>query len=130
MTASSKTAIKTAKALHSGAAYSQAIISENLVFVAGQVPVDPQTKEITGTTVAEQSRAVLGYIKEILVEAGCAMDDIVKLNCYLTDLTKFQEMNDVFAEFFNEPYPARATVGVQLIGFQVEMECIARLPNK
>ncbi|MFD0715554.1 RidA family protein [Paenibacillus sp. GCM10027626] len=123
-----KKEIKTSSALHSGANYSQAILAGDSVYVAGQVPIDPYTKQVTGETVAEQTRSVLTYIKAILAEAGCTMDDIVKINCYLTDISKFQEMNEVFAEFFSRPYPARVTVGVQLIGFQVEMDCTARLP--
>lgn len=120
-----KSAIYTDKALHSGATYSQAIVAGDLVFVAGQVPVHPITKEVVGESVYEQSCAVLGYISAILEEAGCGMNDIVKLTCYLTDLAQFSEMDRAFAQFFEQPYPARATVGVQLIGFHVEMECIA-----
>lgn len=121
----SKTAIYTDKALHSGATYSQAVLAGDFVFVAGQVPVHPQTKQVMGVSVYEQTCAVLGYIKAILEAAGCGMNDIVKLTCYLTDLAQFPEMDRAFAQFFEQPYPARATVGVQLIGFQVEMECIA-----
>lgn len=121
-----KTAVRTDKALHSGACYSQAIVTGDLVFVAGQVPVHPQTKEVVGNTVYEQSCHVLDSMKAILEEAGCTLNDIVKMNCYLTDLNEFTEMNRAFQRYFTEPYPARVTVGVQLIGFHVEMDCIAR----
>ena len=121
-----KQAIRTDAALHSGASYSQAIVTGDLVFVSGQVPVHPETKAVIGTTVYEQTCAVLESIQAILAEAGCALDDIVKLNCYLTDLAQFPEMNHAFARYFQEPYPARVTVGVQLIGFEVEMDAIAR----
>jgi 2-iminobutanoate/2-iminopropanoate deaminase len=122
-----KRSIFTNKALHSGAFYSQAIVAGDLVFVAGQVPVDPITKAVIGKTVFEQTCAVLGYMQAILEEAGCTLNDIVKINCYLTDLTQFAEMNRAFEQFFQEPYPVRTTVGVQLIGFEVEMDCIARM---
>ncbi|MFD0715585.1 Rid family detoxifying hydrolase [Paenibacillus sp. GCM10027626] len=124
-----KQSLYTDKALHSGASYSQGIVSGDLVFVSGQVPVDPATKQIKGGSIREQTHAVLQSIRAILAEAGAGMDDIVKLNCYLTDLKHFTEMNEVFSSYFNEPYPARITVGVQLIGFDVEMDCIARISS-
>jgi len=123
----SKRAVYTDRALHSGALYSQAIVAGDWVHVAGQVPVDPVTKQALGGSIYEQSLAVLSYIEAILTEAGCTMDDVVKMNCYLTDLTQFAEMNRAFASYFREPYPARVTVGVQLIGFDVEMDCVARM---
>lgn|GEM_PF-1498288 len=122
-----KEAVYSERALHSGALYSQAIRTGDWVYVAGQVPVDPVTKQPQGGSVYEQSCAVLGYIEAILTEAGCRMDDVVKMNCYLTDLAQFSEMNRAFASYFKEPYPARVTVGVQLIGFDVEMDCVARI---
>lgn len=122
-----KRAVYTGKALHSGASYSQAVVTGDLVFVAGQVPVDPATKEVVGTSVFEQTCAVLEFIRAILEEAGSGLNDIVKIHCYLSDLARFSEMNRAFAQYFQEPYPARVTVGVQLIGFDVEMDCIARI---
>jgi len=122
-----KQAVYTERALHSGALYSQAIVTGDWVHVAGQVPVDPVTKQPLGGSIYEQSLAVLRYIEAILAEAGCTMDDVVKMNCYLTDLAQFAEMNRAFASYFREPYPARVTVGVQLIGFDVEMDCVARI---
>lgn len=121
-----KQAIRTHAALHSGAFYSQAIVTGDWVFVSGQVPVHPETQAVIGTTVYEQTCAVLESIQAILAASGCELDDIVKLNCYLTDLAQFSEMNRAFARYFQAPYPARVTVGVQLIGFEVEMDAIAR----
>ncbi len=121
-----KQGVYTEKALHSGAFYSQAIITGDLVFVSGQVPVDPSGQRI-GSTIYEQTCAVIEYIKSILEEAGCTLDDVVKMNCYLSNLADFQEMNRAFDTYFQQPYPARVTVGVQLIGFDVEMDCIARI---
>ncbi len=121
-----KKAVYTDKSLHSGALYSQAVITGDWVFVSGQVPIEPETRALSGKTIYEQSVAVLGFIQSILAESDCTMDDIVKMNCFLTDLNSFAEMNRAFELYFKKPYPARATVGVQLIGFDVEMDCIAR----
>ena len=122
-----KREVYTKAAPHLGAHYSQAIVTGDLVYVAGQIPIDPVTGAPVGGSVYEQSRYVLGLIRAILEQAGCTLDDIVKMNCYLSDLHQFREMDRAFAEFFKPPYPARATVGVQLVGCDVEMECVARI---
>lgn len=125
-----KMEVYTNKTVHSGAFYSQAIVSGSMVYVSGQIPLDPKTNMLISDTVYEQSIAVLNFLKMILEEAGCTMDDILKLNCYLANLNDFAEMNRAFESFFNKPYPARSTVGVQLFGVKVEMDCIARISEE
>ena len=105
---------------------SQAIIAGNSIYVAGQVPNDPETGKLVTGGLEEQTVRVLENIKAILEEAGASMDDVVKVNVYMTDLADFAKMNEVYKRYFREDYPARATVGVKLAGpFQIEIECVA-----
>ncbi|MDX6767620.1 MAG: RidA family protein [Candidatus Methylacidiphilales bacterium] len=109
--------------------YSMAIRSGDLVFTAGQIPLDPASGEITGKTVAEQTRRVLLNLKAVLLAAGCTPDDVLKTTVFLTDLAAFAEMNTVYAEFFREPHPARSTIQVSALpkGALVEIEAVARV---
>jgi 2-iminobutanoate/2-iminopropanoate deaminase len=119
-----KKSIMTNKAPMPAGSYSQAILTENLVFVAGQGPLDPATKTVP-TTVSEQTRQVLTNIKNILLEAGSSMDKVVKVSVFLSDIKYFNEFNKVYEEFFNEPFPVRTTVGAQLNNIDVEIDVIA-----
>ena len=108
-------------------AYSQAIRSGNLVFTAGTLPISPETGEIVGDTVGEQTEQVLENIKAILEEAGCKMDDVVKATVHLADMKLFNEFNEVYTRYFPNPKPARTTVGSQLNKVLVEIDVIASL---
>jgi len=105
--------------------YSQAIISEPFVFVAGQGPADPKTGAIAADIQA-QTRQVLTNIRQILEASGCTMDDVVKVSAFLADLKDFDAYNQVYKEFFTEPFPVRTTVGCQLSNILVEIDVIAR----
>jgi len=109
--------------------YSIAVRSGDWVFTAGQIPLDPATGELTGASVADQTRRVLLNLKAVLAASGCAMDDVLKTTVFLTDLARFAEMNTVYAEFFQEPFPARSTIQVAGLpkGAQVEIEAVARV---
>jgi reactive intermediate/imine deaminase len=109
--------------------YSQAVRVGNTVWVSGQIPLDPRTKELVTGDVEAQIRQVFDNLKAIVVAAGAALDDVVKANIYLTDLSHFALVNKVMAEYFREPYPARAAVGVAALprGARVEVECIVAL---
>jgi len=109
--------------------YSQAVRVGNTVWVSGQIPLDPRTKELVTGDVEAQIRQVFDNLKAIVVAAGATLDDVVKANIYLTDLSHFALVNKVMAEYFREPYPARAAVGVAALprGAQVEVECIVAL---
>lgn len=105
--------------------YSQAIVDENYVFVAGQGPVDPATGK-TPEDITAQTRQVLTNIKNILEAAGTSMAEVVKVSAFLADLKYFNAYNEVYKEFFPEPFPVRTTVGAQLSNILVEIDVIAR----
>jgi 2-iminobutanoate/2-iminopropanoate deaminase len=106
--------------------YSHAVVADALVFISGQGPVDPETGTMPDTF-ADQVRQTLKNVQIILEAAGSSLDSVVKVNAYVTDLTRFQEFNEVYREFFQHDPPARTTVGASLLGFLVEIDCIARL---
>ena len=108
-------------------AYSQAVVAGNLVFVSGQIAINPQTGKLEGKTVGEQTRRVLSNIKAILSAVGLSEKNVVKTTVYLTDLSHFGELNEVYNEFFKGHKPARETVEVKALslGALVEISAIA-----
>src|SRR4051794_22279239 len=106
--------------------YSHAVIANGLVFVSGQGPADPATNIVPDSFVA-QVRQTIRNVQTILRGAGAELADVVKVNTYLSDVTRFQEYNEIYKEFFPESPPARTTVGSQLVGIQVEIDCVAVL---
>lgn len=125
----------TKKAVHTSGApaaigtYSQAIRSGNLVFLSGQIPLDPATMELTGDDFEARARRVFENLKAVAHAAGGDLDRIVKVTIYLTDLANFAAVNAVMADYFTEPYPARAAIGVASLpkGADVEAEAILAL---
>ena len=108
--------------------YSQAIDSgAGLVFVSGQLPIDPSTGAFPQGGVAEQTRQSLTNAKAILSAAGLGLENVVKTTVFLADMGDFAAMNEVYAQFFSAPYPARSAVAVKALpkGALVEIECIA-----
>jgi 2-iminobutanoate/2-iminopropanoate deaminase len=123
---SKKRKVMTSKGPNPIGPYSQAIIAGDTVYVAGQGPFNPSTREIVSGGIEEQTARTLENIKAILEAAGASMDDVVKVNVYLADLGDFAKMNEVYKRYLKEDYPARATVGVKLLGtMQIEIECVA-----
>jgi 2-iminobutanoate/2-iminopropanoate deaminase len=120
--------VRTFKAPAPKGPYSQGRKGGGLVFVAGQVPFDTSGKMV-GSTIEEQTRATLENVKAVVEAAGATLADVVKVNVYLSDLAHFAAMNEVYASFFSEPYPARTTVHAGLLGFLVEIDAIAALPG-
>ena len=102
--------------------YSQAVVIGNLVFISGQIPIDSETGKLIQGSFEEQARRVLDNIKAIIEAAGGTMDDIVKVTVYMRDLSKFQEFNRVYAEYFKGGYPARVVVGVARLPLDAELE--------
>jgi 2-iminobutanoate/2-iminopropanoate deaminase len=97
-----------------------------LVFVAGQVPVDPATKNVVEGAIAEQTRQVIENITAILASASCGLGDVLKVSVFLADMGDFAAMNDVYHEMFPEPYPVRTTVQAGLApGFLIEIDVVA-----
>ncbi len=109
--------------------YSQAVRVGNTVWVSGQIPLDPATKQLVEGDIAAQTRRVFENLKAIATAAGGSLNDAVKVTIFLTDLANFTTVNDVMTQYLAEPYPARATVGVAQLprGAQVEIECVLQL---
>ena len=107
--------------------YSQGIQAGSTIFVSGQLPIDPATGAFAGEDVASQTRQSLTNIKNILAAAGASMNDVVKTTVMLKNIGDFAAMNAVYAEFFTEPFPARAAYQVAALPKDalVEIECIA-----
>lgn len=105
--------IKTDKAPAAIGSYSQAVKVDNTVYLSGQIPLDPQSMEIVSSDFTEQARQVFSNLRAVCEAANGSLSHIVKLNLYLTDLSDFAAVNEVMAEFFEQPYPARAAVGVK-----------------
>mgnify|MGYP003575858205 CR=1 FL=1 len=106
--------------------YSHAVVANGFVFIPGQGPVDPDTGTMPDAF-ADQVRQTLRNVQTILEAAGTSLDNVVKVNAYVTDLTRFQEFKEVYGEFFQQDPPARTTVGSSLLGFLVEVDCIASI---
>lgn len=106
--------------------YSQAVKTGNLIFISGQIPLDPKTGDIVDGSIEDQANQVLDNIKSICEAAGHGLEDIVKITIFLTDLGNFATVNEVMKNYFKEPYPARATVEISglPLGVNVEIEAI------
>jgi 2-iminobutanoate/2-iminopropanoate deaminase len=107
--------------------YSQAIVANGLVFVAGQVPIDPSTGKVVEGGIREQTRRVLENVKAILEAAGTSMDKVVKVNVYLKRTDDFAAMNEVYSQYFPKEPPARTTVVTDMVReeFLIEIDVIA-----
>ena len=107
--------------------YSQAIDAGNMVFVSGQLPINPSTGAFAEGGVAGQTRQSLTNMKAILQEAGLDLSNVVKTTVFLADMGDFTEMNGIYSQFFAQPYPARSAVAVKTLpkNALVEIECIA-----
>lgn len=107
--------------------YSQAVQAGSTIYVSGQIPIDPAVGELVPGGIEEQTRRSLTNISNILSAAGYSMQDVVKTTVLLADINDFAAMNAVYAEFFTEPYPARAAFQAAAIpkGAKVEIECVA-----
>lgn len=109
--------------------YSQAIITGNTIFVSGQLPINPETGAFAEGGIKAEARQSLTNIKNILAEAGTGMDSVVKVTVLLADINDFAAVNEVYAEFFSEPYPARSAFAVAALpkGANIEIEAIAEI---
>jgi 2-iminobutanoate/2-iminopropanoate deaminase len=107
--------------------YSQGIATGQLVFTAGQIPINPATGKIEATTIEDQTRQVLRNVDAVLRAAGSGLHKVVKMTVFMTDLGDFKAMNGVYAEFFPSEPPARSAVQVVALplGVQIEMEAVA-----
>lgn len=120
-------AIHTEKAPAAIGPYSQAIEVNGLIYTSGQIPVDPATGAFAEGGIKEQTRQSLTNVKNILEQAGSGLSNVVKTTVFLNDMNDFADMNEVYAEFFQQPYPARSAVAVEKLpkGALVEIEVVA-----
>ena len=125
----SKEPIQTNKAPEAIGACSQAIKSGDLLFISGQIPLNPETMEVEDSSFEESAYRVISNLENICKEAGASLDDIVKLNIYLLDLGNFASLNKIMEEKFSQPFPARATVEVAGLpkDVMIEMDAIVSL---
>jgi len=121
-----KEVISTDKAPAAIGTYSQAVKVENTVYLSGQIPLIPESMELVSGPIEQQIRQVFINLTAVAEAAAGSLKDVVKLNVYLTDLENFARVNEIMAEFFTKPYPARAAVGVAELpkGAEVEMDAV------
>ena len=125
----SRKPIHTERAPQAIGTYSQAIRAGHTVYLSGQIPLDPATKELISGDIETEIRRVFENLKAVAESAGGNLSQAVKVNIYLTDLTHFAKVNEIMAQYFPQPYPARAAVGVAALprGARVEAECVLYL---
>jgi reactive intermediate/imine deaminase len=106
--------------------YSQAIRHGSLVFLSGQIPLDPATMDLVGGDIDAQIRQVFENLNHVCAAAGGTLEDVTKLNVFLTDMAHFPRVNEIMSQYFRQPYPARAAIGVAALpkGAAVEMDAI------
>ena len=126
-----KKPIFTTKAPAAIGPYSQAVQWGDVVFISGQIPLDPENGQLNNATFEDETNQVLDNLEAICQEAGGTLDHILKLTIYLTDLSKFDVVNSIMASRFSEPFPARATVEISKLPKEVsiEMDAILSITN-
>jgi 2-iminobutanoate/2-iminopropanoate deaminase len=122
-------AILTDKAPKPIGPYSQAVRYGNLVFSSGQIPIDPATGELVTGDIVKETEQVFANLAAVLAAAGTSLDRAVKTTVFLTDMGQFAKVNEVYARYFREPFPARSTVQVAALpkGVSVEIEVVAEV---
>lgn len=108
--------------------YSHAVESGDLVYLSGQTPLDSTTGKLVAGDISAQTKQCFANLRNVLMAAGLTMDEVIKVNVFLTDMANFSAMNSVYERQFSSPYPARTTIGVASLplGADVEIEMIAR----
>lgn len=109
--------------------YSQAVKSNGIVYISGQIPLDPRTMEVVEGGFGAMARRVFDNLAAVARAAGGGLDDALKVNIYLTDLGNFAKVNEIMAEYFTEPYPARAAIGVAELprGVPIEIDAVLEI---
>lgn len=119
---SNKSIIQSDSAPQAIGTYSQAVKAGNTVYLSGQIPLDPESMELVSGGIEKQIKQVFENLKAVCEAAGGSLQDIVKLNIFLTDLGNFATVNEVMATYFQKPYPARAAIGVAALPKAAEVE--------
>ena len=127
-----KEIVKTSQAPAAIGTYSQAVKVDSTVYLSGQIPLDPVSGEMVAGEIRAQIARVFGNLAAVAKAAGGNLQDVVKLNVFLVDLKHFPQVNEIMAQYFKEPYPARAAVGVAALprGAQVEMDAVMVLGSE
>ncbi len=125
----SREIINTDQAPQAIGTYSQAVKVNSTVYMSGQIPLDPKSMELVEGDIAVQIRRVFDNLTAVAVASGGMLEDVAKLNIFLIDLSHFPVVNEVMAEYFEPPYPARAAIGVSALpkGAEVEMDAVLEL---
>jgi 2-iminobutanoate/2-iminopropanoate deaminase len=121
-------AVETEEAPEPIGPYSQALVAGGILYCSGQVPLDPETGDLVEGGIAEQARRCLESLAAICREAGARLEDAARLTIYLTEMESFPTVNEVYAEFFSEPFPVRSTVGVAALPKGALVEIDATVP--
>ena len=126
-----KAIIQTDKAPQAIGTYSQAVKAGTTVYLSGQIPLNPETMEIVSDDFSEQAKQVFENVKAVCEAAGGTINDLVKVNIFLPDLSHFATVNEIVAQYFTKPYPARAAIGVKELpkASQIEIDGIMELPE-
>jgi reactive intermediate/imine deaminase len=121
-----KTIIQTDDAPQAIGTYSQAVRVDNTVYISGQIPLDPASMEVVSGGIEAEITRVFDNLKAVATASGGSLADVVKLNIFLTDLSNFPTVNEIMAQYFQQPYPARAAIGVAALpkGVGVEMDAV------
>ena len=121
-----KTIIQTDDAPQAIGTYSQAVKVDNTVYISGQIPLDPASMEVVSGGIEAEITRVFDNLKAVATASGGSLADVVKLNIFLTDLSNFPTVNEIMAQYFQQPYPARAAIGVAALpkGVGVEMDAV------
>ena len=127
----SRSIIYTSKAPPPVGPYSQAVRSGNMLFVSGQIALDPENGELVINSFSEQCHRVLLNLEMILKEGGSSIQNVLKVTIYMKNIAQFHELNEIYSEYFNDSKPARACVEVSALpkGVAVEMDAIAEIPS-
>ena len=127
----SKSIIHTDNAPAAIGTYSQAVKAGNTVYLSGQIPLDPLSMQLVSEDFAEQTVQVFENLKAVCEASGGSLNDMVKVNIFMTDLANFATVNDIMSRYYREPYPARAAIGVAQLprGAQIEIDGIMKLPE-
>ncbi|SHJ27483.1 2-iminobutanoate/2-iminopropanoate deaminase [Dethiosulfatibacter aminovorans DSM 17477] len=122
-----KEIISTKKAPGAVGAYSQAVVHNDMIYLSGQICIDPDTGEMERDSVGLQTRRTLQNVENVLIAAGSGMDKVLKCNIYISSMDKFEEMDNVYKEFFADSYPARVTVAVSDLyeNLDIEIDVVA-----
>src|SRR5918994_3895371 len=111
--------------------YSHAVISNGLIFLSGQTPVDPATRELVGGSIGDQTRRCLDNLAVVAAAAGAQLTDAVRMGIYVTDISTFKDVNEAYGAYFASDPPARSTIGVASLplGARVEIDAVIALPD-